>query len=179
LKTYNTDGTTLLSREEVLGSPYDITVYPDTPSASSCVVYSGWASKDDVDGAGTTNSIYKFSANTGNIRTFYVSARDNQSNDWWTGGANFVGRVRGETNESTLNKRLSISDMSNGRYKVDVLLDVAGDYEIDIMLANNNDANVVLNENGVKNGGGLLGSYVASERTDCAESEAFCYRSCV
>jgi len=153
-------------REEVLGSPYDITIYPNTPVGENCVVSSGWTTKDAVDGAGTTNAVYKFSASSGNIRSFYVSARDEENNDWWTGGANFVGRLRGETNELDVDKRLVITDTLNGKYKVDVEVNVPGTYEIDILLANNNDAGLDLGSNIVKTGGGLLGEYFNSVYLD-------------
>ena len=151
-------------REECKGSPYGLVVWPNTPVASESYIKSGESSKvkrGELEGGGSREELIEFAASTGSLRTWYVQAADVSKNDWWIGGSSFVARVRGEQDESDENKRLAVVDVGDGRYRVDMTLEVAGDYEIDIGLAG--EAGKVGKAGGgveqVSGGGGLLGRY--------------------
>ena len=133
LKEYDASGN-LVSRTEVTGSPYDITVWPSSPYGRETHVSSGENTKTLVVAA-PGGEINTFSMGAGNSKTFFVQASDVSRNNWWIGGASLVARVRGNTNEPEVNTRLEVLDMQDGRYKVSLAMTVAGEYEIDVGIA--------------------------------------------
>ena len=158
------DDGNLLGREECLGSPYDITIWPSTPYGGETHVSSGWSSKTLVTAA-PGGEINKFAMAANSLRSFYIQASDSHGNDWWVGGVNFVARIRGETNEQEDRTKLAVADQGNGKYKVDCELSVAGTYEIDIGIAG---YSVDLSKFGRQvrrdNGGfGLMGKYFSNQ----------------
>ena len=157
------EGGNVASRTDVMGSPYGVVIWPDSPHPWKTRVATGQSTKLLVAAApgGEVNS---FNANSNSVRTFYVQTSDSFGNNWWVGGADFVARVRGDTRELAGNRVVGVTDIGDGRYKVEMFLSVAGNYEVDVLLANgvNSVGKSAASVGENPGGGGLTGRYYSN-----------------